>query len=226
MMVNQEQINTLKMAIENRLNLGEKQIGWKLGFGSPGGLRALGISRPLVGALFDKGEIIDGNEIDISSMADPRVEAEIAAHIDKDIPNDATFNQIKASVSSLVPAIELVDFHSPPSNPVNVLSDNIYQRGWVISPCCDSRWQEGANGLSISVSMADEIWEPFNDIESQIGLLSDNLDECNKIASSLGRGILGGDIILLGSVIPPHPINGKEFVVDMAGRGRISLKFK
>ena len=103
-------------AIEKEIKLGKKQVGWKLGFGSQAGLKALGINRPLIGALFDSGKILSNTQIDLEAIIDPRVEAELAAHISSDIPSNATFDQIKNCISSLVAGIEFVDFHSPPKS--------------------------------------------------------------------------------------------------------------
>ena len=52
-MLDQEQLDALKIAIEKEIKIGNRQVGWKLGFGSPAGLVALNIDRPLIGGLFD-----------------------------------------------------------------------------------------------------------------------------------------------------------------------------
>ena len=120
--------------------------------------------------------------------------------------------------------IDLVDFHSPPVNPTFVLSENIYQRGWIVDKDKGTGWGDGANGCQITVTMGPEEWEPFKKIETLIGTLEDNFDECNQIANQLGRGILKGDVILLGSMFPPHPVNMSDFEVSMNG-SKISLRF-
>ena len=38
-----------------RIDEGARQVGWKVGFGSPSALALLGIDRPLVGFLLDTG---------------------------------------------------------------------------------------------------------------------------------------------------------------------------
>ena len=43
-MIDQEQLDALKIAIEKEIKIGNKQVGWKLGFGSPAGLAALNLS--------------------------------------------------------------------------------------------------------------------------------------------------------------------------------------
>ena len=224
-MLNEENLNALKIAIEKEIKLGKKQVGWKLGFGSQAGLKALGINRPLIGALFDSGEIRSNTKIDLEAVIEPRVEAELAAHISSDIPSDATFDQIKNCISSLVAGIEFVDFHSPPKSPAFVLSQNIYQRGWIVDVDTRSGWGDGVNNCQITATMGPERWEPFENIETLIGTLEDNFDECNLVANQLGRGILRDDVILLGSMFPPHPVNMSDFVVSMNG-SEIALRFK
>ncbi|MBS71207.1 MAG: hypothetical protein CML91_06965 [Rhodobiaceae bacterium] len=224
-MLNQENLTAIKIAIEKEIKLGKKQVGWKLGFGSQAGLKALGINRPLIGALFDSGEIRSNTKIDLEAVIEPRVEAELAAHISSDIPSDATFDQIKNCISSLVAGIEFVDFHSPPKSPAFVLSENIYQRGWIVDVDKRTGWGDGVNNCQITATMGPERWEPFENIETLIGTLEDNFGECNLVANQLGRGILRDDVILLGSMFPPHPVNMSDFVVSMNG-SEIALGFK
>ncbi len=225
-MTNQSQLEIIEKALNARKQEGQKQIGWKLGFGSPAALKSLNTSKPLIGGLFDVGELISGTTTDVREMSKPSLEAEIAAYIGSDIPENATDNQIMESIESLVPAIELVDFHTPPSDPETILSDNIFQRGWVMFPSTNKGWSNGAKGLEIHIRQGDQIWEPAKDIEAKIGSILDGLIECNSIANALGRGILKGDIVLLGSVIPPHPSNGSEFSVTIPSIGEVSLNFK
>ena len=130
------------------------------------------------------------------------------------------------SIESLVPAIELIDFHTAPNDPETILSDNIFQRGWVMFPSTNKGWSNGAKGLEIHIRQGDQTWEPTTDIEAKIGSILEGLIECNSIATTLRRGILKGDIVLLGSVIPPHPSNGSEFSVTIPGIGEVSLNFQ
>lgn len=225
MTTTKEQIEILEKALLACQNAGQKQIGWKLGFGSPAALKSLNTSKPLIGGLFDTGELKSGSTTDVSNMTKPCIEAEVAAYISSDIAENATENQIIESVASLVPAIELVDFHTAPSDPETILTDNIFQRGWVMLPSLENGWASGAKGLEIHISQGNETWDPATDIEAKIGSLTDNLIECNRVANILGRGIKKGDIILLGSVIPPQPSNGKPFIVSIPGKGEVSLQF-
>ena len=225
-MTNKAQLEIIDKALNSRKQAGQKQIGWKLGFGSPAALKALNTSKPLIGGLFDAGEITSGTTTDVREMTKPSLEAEIAAYIGSDIPKDATDNQIMESIESLVPAIELIDFHTPPSNPETILADNIFQRGWVMFPSTNKGWSDGAKGLEIHITQGDQTWEPTTDIEAKIGSILDGLIECNSIANALGRGIMKGDIILLGSVIPPHPSNSSEFSVSIPSIGEVSLNFQ
>ena len=225
-MINKAQLEIIEKALNTRKEAGQKQIGWKLGFGSPAALKKLNTTKPLIGGLFDAGEITSGTTTDVREMTKPSLEGEIAAYIGSDIPKNATNNQIMESIESLVPAIELIDFHTAPNDPETILSDNIFQRGWVMLPSTNKGWSNGAKGLEIHIRQGDQTWEPTTDIEAKIGSILEGLIECNSIATTLGRGILKGDIVLLGSVIPPHPSNGSEFSVTIPGIGEVSLNFQ
>jgi len=224
MTTTKEQIEILEKALLACQNAGQKQIGWKLGFGSPAALKSLNTSKPLIGGLFDTGELKSGSTTDVSNMTKPCIEAEIAAYISSDIAENATENQIIESVASLVPAIELVDFHTAPSDPETILTDNIFQRGWVMLPSLENGWASGAKGLEIHISQGNETWDPATDIEAKIGSLTDNILNVTGLQIS-GKGHKKRRYYTSWFCYPPQPSNGKPFIVSIPGKGEVSLQF-
>ena len=84
-------------------------LGWKVGFGSPAAMATLGIDRPLVAPITHATLLEDGATVDVSGWANPMIELEIAVH---------------AGVGIGV-ALELVDLHTPPEDPQDILHGKI-----------------------------------------------------------------------------------------------------
>jgi len=216
--MNDEQVAALAEAISQRTDRGWKQVGWKLGFGSETGKQALGIDEPLVAALFDAGARQPGARVEFGALSKPMVEPEIAAWMGIDTAVDASHDDLRAAVSSLVPAIEVADVAFAPQDPVEVLRGNIYQWSWIAAADDGSGWGAGGE-QTIQVTFADEHWSQ-DEPESMTGSLLEGLAQCNAVAHRLGRGLRAGDVVFLGSVIPPQPIVAGDFRVTFAdGRG-------
>ncbi|MEU5669959.1 2-keto-4-pentenoate hydratase, partial [Micromonospora sp. NPDC047753] len=89
---------------------GERRIGAKIGLTSRAVQETFGVFQPDFGMLTDAMAVGDGVEVPIDRLLQPRVEAEIAFVLDKDLPNPqlTTVDLIRA-VDHVLPAIEIVD---------------------------------------------------------------------------------------------------------------------
>ena len=216
--MNDEEVAALSAAISEREDRGWRHVGWKLGFGSPKGLETLGLTKPLVGALFDAGRESPGATISCDHMSVPMVEPEIAAWIGGDTSANASSDDLTSAVSSLAPAIEVADVTFAPEDSVTVVRENIYQYGWTVADDDESGWTE-VRGRTIDITYGREQWTQ-DDPESMTGSLVEGLVQCNVVAHQLGRGIRAGDVVFLGSVIPPQPIREGMFDIHfLDGRG-------
>jgi 2-keto-4-pentenoate hydratase len=206
-----EEVEALAGAVTRAQSSGQTQVGWKLGFGSDQGKALLGISRPLVGALFDGGRAEVGSTLDVSGLVNPMVEPEIAAWMRSDVPEDAEPDEVVAAVGALVPAVELADLRFAPENTREVLAGNIYHERWLALVSDGAGWGAGPE-RRVTVTFGDQSWQ--QDVpESMTGSLIEGLQQCAVVAHALGRGLLRGDVVFLGSVIPPQKVKNARFTV-------------
>lgn len=218
-----EQLASLMAAIQERESQGCVQVGWKLGFGSPQGKQTLGIDTPLVAALFDTGRRIDGSTIHVSGLSKPMVEPELAAWIVSDCPASASDDRLVAAIGSIVPAIELADVRFAPTNAQDVLRSNIYQEAWIAAPDDGSGWNSGGS-RRVDVMYGDDSWRQ-EEPESMTGSYLEGLRACNAVAAATGRGLCAGDVVFLGSVIPPQEVHEGEFRVSVDEGAEIRVQF-
>jgi 2-keto-4-pentenoate hydratase len=100
------QLENIQMKVEQ----GQKIIGKKIGLTSLAMQKLLGVAEPDYGHLLDSMEVTNGGTISIEKVLQPKVEAELAFVLKKDLigPNVTTLDLLQAT-DYIVPALEIVD---------------------------------------------------------------------------------------------------------------------
>jgi 2-keto-4-pentenoate hydratase len=89
---------------------GRRKTGRKIGLTSKTVQQQLGVDQPDYGTLFSDMEILHGESISRDRLIAPRVEAEIALILERDLTDaDATMAQMIQAIAFAVPALEIVD---------------------------------------------------------------------------------------------------------------------
>lgn len=98
------------LLMEDRLAADERIVGNKIGLTSTSVQKQLGVDQPDYGVLTDAMEYGDQEEIPFSHLIQPKVEAEIAFILERDLDmTSISLAQVIRSVAYAVPAIEVVD---------------------------------------------------------------------------------------------------------------------
>ena len=99
-----QQLNT-----QRELAQGHRIVGHKIGLTSKVVQTQLGVDQPDFGCLFDNMIYADGEDIALSSILQPRVEAEIALVLKRDLNHEHhTVVDILNAIDYVLPAIEIV----------------------------------------------------------------------------------------------------------------------
>jgi 2-keto-4-pentenoate hydratase len=213
---------------DTRLAGGARIVGRKVGLTSKPMQELLGVSEPDFGVLFDDMVVEDGDEIDLSTLLQPRVEAELAFVMQRDLagPGVTTATALQA-IGAVFPAIEVVDSR---------IAD------WKIK-LVDTVADNASSGLIVMGGRP----KPVTDLDlrligtvvSRNGEMIDtgagaaalgNPARCvawlaNKLGS-FGDGLRAGDVVLPGAVHKMVPVNpGDVFRADYAHLGPVTARF-
>jgi 2-keto-4-pentenoate hydratase len=186
---------------------GARVVGRKIGLTSPAVQQQLGVDRPDFGVLFDDMAIADGGEIQVSSLLQPKVEAEIAFVLGADLAGDLDPDVLRAAVDHAVVALEIVD-------------SRIEQ--WDIS-FADTVADNASSGLFVTGSRKLRL-EEFEPRDTTVTLavdglvvstgsgtacLGDPLDALAWLAETaraFGEPLRAGQIVLSGALGPMVPV--------------------
>ncbi|WP_234330474.1 2-keto-4-pentenoate hydratase [Streptomyces acidiscabies] len=99
-----------QLNVRRGLDAGRRIVGRKIGLTSSAVQRQLGVDQPDFGALFADMAVPDGGEVPAGRLLQPKVEAEVALVLGRDLPHRAcTVADLLRAVDFALPALEIVD---------------------------------------------------------------------------------------------------------------------
>ena len=219
-----QQFNT-----ERRLMSGARLVGRKIGLTAPAVQRQLGVAQPDFGMLFADMALADGEPLPWSRLMQPKVEAEVALVMARDLPEPGiTAAELIRAVAFVLPAIEIVGSRIADWNIrfVDTVADNASSSAFVL----------GNTPVSLSgldLRLAGMVMERAGE---QVSLgagaaclghpLNAALWLANKMAE-LGRGLKAGDLVLTGALGPMVMVRPGDVVeARIEGLGSVRAVFE
>ncbi|MDO7214394.1 2-keto-4-pentenoate hydratase [Acinetobacter nosocomialis] len=99
-----------KINTDFKLSQGARIIGKKVGLTSKVVQKQLGVDQPDFGILFDDMEFLDGDEVPVSHLLQPKIEAEIAFIVGRDLKGPIpSWAEFLSTLDYALPALEIVD---------------------------------------------------------------------------------------------------------------------
>jgi 2-keto-4-pentenoate hydratase len=211
-----------------RLDGGDRLLGWKVGFGAPALLKQFNTSGPLVGFLTQNARVTPGDTVSLAGWTKPVAEPEVAVHIGSDVAAGATPEAAAAAIAGISPAIELADLHEPPTDPERILSHDIYQRHVVLAGVTPARTGGAADGLTCRIMRRGAEFARTTDPQANTGRWVDIVSHVANVLAAFGERLRAGEVIITGSVVPPVTIDPDEsslaFALDPVGAVSVSFK--
>jgi len=208
---------------DERVRGGDRQIGWKVGFGAPAAAAALDLDRPLVGFLMESGLLAVGDDVPVGSWTKPMLEPEIAAHIERDVAGGASWDDVRAAIGGLSAAIELADVDPPPTDVRAILAGNIFNRHVLLGPV--DRERSTGEGIGCRLLVDGEEVAATGDPAALTGELVEVVRLTAELLDACGEQLRAGEVVITGSVLPPQPVvPGQRVDVQLGPLGALALR--
>lgn len=210
------------------LAAGRWLVGRKIGLTSLAVQAQLGVNQPDFGMLFADMAVGDGEPVALGRLIQPKVEAEVALVIGRDLTHDRhTYADLIRATEYALPAIEIVDSRIENWNIrfVDTVADNASSGLFVLGgrpvkladldlTACAMEMKRGETVVSTGNGRAC-LGSPLN----AAVWLADMMVRC-------GRPLQAGDIVLTGALGPMVAVqSGDRFDVRIDGLGTVSALF-
>ncbi len=210
------------------LGEGRRLVGRKIGLTSLAVQAQLGVDQPDFGMLFADMAVGDGEIVAAGRLIQPKVEAEVALVIGRDLTHERhTYADLISATEYALPAIEIVDSRIENWNIkfVDTVADNASSGLFVVGgrpvllrdidlTACAMEMQRGDEVVSRGNGRAC-LGSPLN----AAIWLADMMVRC-------GRPLKAGDIVLTGALGPMVAVkSGDRFDVRIDGLGTVSTLF-
>ena len=218
-----QEANTQRALAEGRL-----LVGRKIGLTSVAVQKQLGVDSPDFGMLFADMSYGDGEAIPAGLLIQPKVEAEIALIINKDLTQEKhTYADIISATEYALPAVEVVDsrIENWKISLIDTVADNASSAAYVLGSRPVKLENLDLVNCRMTMTRAGEV------VSQGVGkaCLSNPLNAAVWLADEMvrrGRPLLAGDIILTGALGPMVVAHaGDEFLVEIEGFGSVTAAF-
>jgi 2-keto-4-pentenoate hydratase len=213
------------------LSEGRRVVGHKIGLTSLKVQRQLGVDRPDFGVLFADMACADGEEIPVSRLRRPRIEAEVALVVGRTLPHpDLTLSELMSAVEYVVPAIEVVDtrYESWKITLADTIADNASSGLFVIGGKPVKLEQTDLASATMTLALGGNLVSEGSGRECMGHPLRAALWLARTLAA-LGSPLQPGHLVMTGALGPmadlPTQSLDSDVECDIFGLGTVRCRF-
>lgn len=213
--------------VAGRIAAGARVVGKKVGLTSRAVQQQLGVDQPDFGVLFDDMEYLSGDEVPMARLIQPKMEAEVAFVIGRDLAGAVpSWSEFLSVVEYAVPALEIVDsaIADWKLTLVDTVADNASCGLYVLGnqPVSLGRVELGEIGLRLDRNGCTEA------VGSGAACLGHPLRAAYWLARVMGQrgeSLHAGEVILSGALGPMLPVTaGDRFTACIGTLGSVSCR--
>ena len=206
---------------------GRRIVGLKVGLTSKAVQQQLGVDQPDFGLLFDDMEYLDGSSVPMARLIQPKVEAEVAFVVGRDLPDHApTWSEFVSAVAYALPALEIVDsvIQDWKITLVDTVADNASSALYVLGdqPVAIGSLDLGGLGMQMSVNGS------VASVGTGAACLGHPLRAAHWLACTMaarGQPLAARQVVLSGALGPMVALKGGDLVHARIGAlGSVSCR--
>ncbi|MBK3576170.1 fumarylacetoacetate hydrolase family protein [Streptomyces sp. MBT65] len=217
-----------QLNVRRGVDAGRRIVGRKIGLTSPAVQRQLGVDQPGFGALFADMAVPDGGEVPPGRLLQPKVEAEVALVLGRDLPErECTIVDVLRAVDFALPALEIVDsrVRNWEISLVDTVADNASCGLYVLGATPVPLTAVDLRAVTMTMSRGGETVSEGTGADC----LGSPLTAAVWLASALaerGDPLRAGDLVLTGALGPMTPAApGDTFEALISDLGSVRVRF-
>lgn len=207
--------------VQRRIETGEIVIGHKIGLTSLAMQRQLGVDQPDFGAITDEMVTPNGGEINVHDLIAPRIEAEYAFRIGRELSTSPTIDEIRAAIDAVAVSVEIIDSRVSDwkIGLVDTIADNASSASIVVGPWLPATPERLAAIIDTNVTLEKDGATVCEGPGAAV--LGDPLIALHWLATAIGRYghvLTPGETVLAGAVAAAVPLtSGSHWRVHAPG---------
>lgn len=214
--------------IQAREDEGRRVVGKKVGLTSLAVQKQLGVDQPDFGMLLDDMEYLDGDEIPTSRLMQPKVEAEVAFLVARELANPRpSWGEFLSSLEYALPAIEIVDsaIADWKITLIDTVADNASSGLYALGnqPVAIGRLVDAEFGMQLSINGR------VASVGNGAACLGHPLRAAYWLARTMaarGQPLRAGEVVLSGALGPMAAVKAGDLVqARIGGVGGCSISF-
>lgn len=219
-----QNLNAERAIKENR-----RLVGYKVGLTSKVVQKNLGVDQPDFGHLYHDMSLLNESEVDLSQLIQPKIEAEVAFVLGKDLPTSGvSAAQVIQAVDYVTCAFEIVDsrIEDWKIKVVDTIADNGSSGRFVLAPTKTVLEKVDLAAVGLALSRRGEV----EVTGSGAAVMGNPIHAVAFLANELGlhgKTMRAGDIVLSGSLSGMLVMkDGDFFTAEMWKLGKVSVSCK
>ena len=190
---------------------GAQRVGWKLGMGE----RERIADGPVIGHLTSATRLHSGAELDVSTLAAPHADAEVAVLIGDDVAANSGRSAAAAAIAGFGTALEICDLGQA-GGPEEIVAANVFHRAFALGGI-DHAWPGRPPRGRLIVD---------RETRSEAIADADYVELVRVVAALLarmGERLRAGDHLITGSVVQVPIAPNSDVTAEIDGFGRVSM---